>query len=112
MQSRRAGAAVGRVGSGLGRGARGAGGVVGRGAGLGAGAAIFEQLIMKIFELFEGTPVLEEFIEALDEIFKAAGPVIGILLKALTPVSRRSPQRLNRWPVRWCHWSNCLARAC
>ena len=86
MQSRRAGAAVGRVGSGLGRGARGAGGVVGRGAGLGAGAAIFEQLIMKIFELFEGTPVLEEFIEALDEIFKAAGPVIGILLKALTPV--------------------------
>ena len=37
------------------------------------GAAIFEQLIMKIFELFEGTPVLEEFIEALDEIFKAAG---------------------------------------
>ena len=41
---------------------------------------------MKIFELFEGTPVLEEFIEALDEIFKAAGPVIGILLKALTPV--------------------------
>ena len=86
MQSRRAGAAVGRVGGGLGRGARGAGGVVGRGAGLGAGAAIFEQLIMKIFELFEGTPVLEEFIEALDEIFKAAGPVIGILLKALTPV--------------------------
>ena len=86
MQSRRAGAAVGRVGSGLGRGARGAGGVVGRGAGLGAGAAIFEQLIMKIFELFEDTPVLEEFIEALDEIFKAAGPVIGILLKSLTPV--------------------------
>ena len=85
-QSKTAGAAVGRVGGGLGRGARGAGGVVGRGAGLGAGAAIFEQAIMKILELFEDTPVLEDFITALDGIFKAAAPVIGVLLKSLTPV--------------------------
>ena len=86
MQSRRAGAAVGRVGSGLGRGAGGVGRTVGAGAGLGAGLAIFEQLIMKIFELFEGTPVLQTFITALDGIFKAAAPVIGVLLQSLTPI--------------------------
>ena len=86
MQARRAGGVVGRVGGGLGRGARGAGGVVGRGAGLGAGAAIFEQAIMKILELFEGTDVLETFTEALDTLFKGFGPVIGVLIKSLTPV--------------------------
>ena len=59
---------------------------MGAGAGIGAGLAIFEQAFQKIFELFEGTPVLETFVMALDGIFRAAAPVIGVLLESLTPI--------------------------
>ena len=86
QQARRAGSTVGRVGGGLGRGAGGVGRTVGAGAGIGAGAAAFELIFQKIFELFEGTPVLETFVMALDTLFKAFGPVIGVLLESLTPV--------------------------
>ena len=79
MQSRRAGASVGRVGAGVGR-------AVSAGAGIGAGAAIFEMLFQKVFEIFEGTPILVTFTEAIDQLLKAFGPVIGVLLTALLPV--------------------------
>ena len=69
-----------------GRGLGGAGRTVAAGAGLGAGLAVFEQVIEKIFELFEGTPVLTKFTDALDLVFKGLGPVVGVLLDALTPV--------------------------
>ena len=85
-QARSVGGTVGRVGGGLGRAGGGIGRTVGAGAGIGAGAAVFEMLIQRIFELFEDTPVLEQFTTALDGIFKAAGPLIGVLLESLTPV--------------------------
>ena len=78
MQSRRAGASVGRVGAGIGR-------AVSAGAGIGAGAAIFEMLFQKVFEIFEGTPILETFTSALDTLLTAFGPVVGVLLEALLP---------------------------
>ena len=86
QQARRAGSTVGRVGGGLGRAGGGIGRTVGAGAGIGAGLAVFEQLIERIFELFEDTPVMEQFITALDGIFTAAGPLIGVLLESLTPI--------------------------
>ena len=86
QHARRAGGTVGRVGGGLGRAGGGIGRTVGAGAGIGAGAAAFELIFQKIFELFEGTPVLETFVMALDTLFKAFGPVIGVLLESLTPV--------------------------
>ena len=86
QHARRAGSTVGRVGGGLGRAGGGIGRTVGAGAGIGAGLAIFEQLIERIFELFEDTPVMEQFITALDGIFTAAGPLIGVLLEGLTPI--------------------------
>ena len=112
QQARRAGSTVGRVGGGLGRAGGGLGRTVGAGAGIGAGLAIFEQAFQKIFELFEGTPVLETFVMALDGIFKAAAPLIGVLLEGLTPILLASHRRLNRWRGPWFRWSNCLARAC
>ena len=78
QQSRRAGASVGRVGAGVGR-------AVSAGAGIGAGAAIFEMLFQKVFEIFEGTPILVTFTAAIDELLKAFGPVIGVLLQSLLP---------------------------
>ena len=86
QQARRAGSTVGRVGGGLGRAGGGIGRTVGAGAGIGAGLAVFELAFEKIFELFEGTPILETFVMALDSIFKAAGPLVGILLDTLTPI--------------------------
>ena len=86
QHARRAGGTVGRVGGGLGRAGGGIGRTVGAGAGIGAGLAVFELAFEKIFELFENTPVLTTFIEALDSIFKAAGPLVGILLDTLTPI--------------------------
>ena len=86
-QTARKVANVGRgVGGAAGRGLGGAGRTVAAGAGVGAGLAVFEQVIEKIFELFEGTPVLTKFTEALDLVFKGLGPVVGVLLDALTPV--------------------------
>ena len=86
-QTARKVASIGRgAGGAAGRGLGGVGRTVGAGAGLGAGAAVFEQLIAKIFELFEDTPVLTQFTEALDLVFKAFGPVVGVLLESLTPV--------------------------
>ena len=85
-QARSVGGTVGRVGGGLGRAGGSVGRTVGAGAGIGAGAAVFEMLIQRIFELFEGTPVLETFTMALDTLFQAFGPVIGVLLESLTPV--------------------------
>ena len=86
QQARRTGSTVGRVGGGLGRAGGGIGRTVGAGAGIGAGLAVFELAFQKIFELFEGTPILETFVMALDGIFTAAGPLIGVLLEALLPV--------------------------
>ena len=89
-QTARKVANVGRgAGGAAGRGLGGVGRTVGAGAGLGAGLAVFEQLIEKVFELFEDTPVLTQFTEALDTlVFKAFGPVVGVLLESLTPVIR------------------------
>ena len=86
QQARRTGSTVGRVGGGLGRAGGGIGRTVGAGAGIGAGLAVFELAFEKIFELFEGTPILETFVMALDGIFKAAAPLIGVLLEGLTPI--------------------------
>ena len=86
QHARRAGSTVGRVGGGLGRAGGGIGRTVGAGAGIGAGLAVFELAFEKIFELFEGTPILETFVMALDGIFKAAAPLIGVLLEGLTPI--------------------------
>ena len=58
---------------------------VSAGAGIGAGAAIFEMLFQKVFEIFEGTPILETFTSALDTLLTAFGPVVGVLLEALLP---------------------------
>ena len=86
-QTARKVANVGRgVGGAAGRGLGGAGRTVAAGAGLGAGLAVFEQVFERIFELFEGTPVLETFTMAIDTLFKAFGPVVGVLLESLTPV--------------------------
>ena len=86
-QTARKVANVGRgVGGAAGRGLGGAGRTVAAGAGLGAGLAVFEQVFEKIFELFEDTPVLTQFTDALDLVFKAFGPVVGVLLESLTPV--------------------------
>ena len=74
------------MGGAAGRGLGGAGRTVAAGAGLGAGLAVFEQIFERIFELFEGTPVLETFTMAIDTLFKAFGPVVGVLLESLTPV--------------------------
>lgn len=59
---------------------------VGAGAGLGAGITIVEQFFEKLIELFEGTPILEQFTDAIDAIFMSAGPLIGVLLHSLLPV--------------------------
>ena len=66
-QTARRVANVGRgAGGAAGRGlAGGIGRTVAAGAGLGAGLAVFEQAFAKIFELFEDTPVLRVFTEAL-----------------------------------------------
>ena len=86
-QTARKVANVGRgVGGAAGRGVGGVGRTVAAGAGLGAGLAVFEQVFERIFELFEGTPVLETFTMAIDTLFKAFGPVVGVLLESLTPV--------------------------
>ena len=71
--------AVGRAGVGVGN-------IVGAGFGLQAGFAVFEQLVERIFELFEDTPVLEKFTEAIDAIFKAMAPLIEVLLLAFIPI--------------------------
>ena len=75
-----------RAGGTAGRGLGGVGRTVAAGAGVGAGLAVFEQVFERIFELFEGTPVLETFTMAIDTLFKAFGPVVGVLLEGLTPV--------------------------
>ena len=86
-QTARRVANVGRgAGGAAGRGVGGVGRTVAAGAGLGAGLAVFEQVFERIFELFEGTPVLETFTMAIDTLFKAFGPVVGVLLESLTPV--------------------------
>ena len=79
-----AGAAVGGVGV-VGRGGAGIGRIIGAGAGLGAGVAVFEQLFTRLFELFEETPVLETFTDALQTTLRAFAPVAGVLIQALTP---------------------------
>lgn len=68
------------------RAGRAAGGTVAAGFGLQAGFAVFEQLIERLFELFEGTDILEVFNQAFKELFVAIAPVVGVLLEALTPV--------------------------
>lgn len=70
---------AGAVGAGVGR-------TVGAGLGIGAGLAFAEQLIERIFELFEGTDILENLTMALMVLFEAIGPLVGVLLNALTPV--------------------------
>ena len=58
-----------------------------RAPGLARGWPSFEQLIEKIFELFEGYPGVDTRSRmALDTLFKAFGPVVGVLLESLTPV--------------------------
>ena len=72
-----------------GRAASVAGGIgrtIGQGAGIGAGIAIVEQLIQRIFALFEGSDIMVQFAEAMQGVLKAAAPLIGVLLQALTPV--------------------------
>lgn len=81
----RAGRIGGGIGRGIGRGGIGVGGVALAGFGAQAGFAIFEQVVEKMLELFEDTPILEEFTDALDLIFKVLGPLVGVLLQALTP---------------------------
>ena len=76
---------VGRAAGAAGRGAGAVGRTVGAGAGLGAGLAIAEQLLSRLFELFEGSDILETFTEALDSILKAAAPIAGVLINALIP---------------------------
>ena len=75
-----------RAAGGVARGGRAVGGTVAAGFGLQAGFAVFEQLIERLFELFEGTEILETFQEAFGELFTAIAPVVGVLLQALTPV--------------------------
>ena len=72
---------VGRAGVGLGTAAA-------AGAGLGAGLVIIEQLFERLFELFEDTPVMEEFIGLLGELLQEFAPLAGVLLTALIPVLR------------------------
>lgn len=69
---------VGALGGGLGK-------TLLAGGGIGAGAAVFEKIIEKILELFENTQVMQDFTDALQLVFKAAGPLIGVLLNSLTP---------------------------
>ena len=86
-QTARKVASIGRgAGGAAGRGLGGVGRTVGAGAGLGAGAAVFEQLIMKIFELFEDTPVLTNSPKRLIRFSRRSGPWSGSCLKGLTPV--------------------------
>ena len=53
--------------------------------GVWAGIAIVEQLIQRIFALFEGSDVLENFASAMETALVSAAPLIGVLLQALTP---------------------------
>ena len=68
------------------RAGRAAGGIVGAGFGLQAGFAVFEQVVEQIAELFEGTPIMEEFIQTIKDLFIAIAPLIGVLLEVLTPI--------------------------
>lgn len=77
-----AGRGIGGTARGIGAGAR----TIGAGAGLGAGIVIIEQLFERLFELFEDTPILEQFISVAEELFRAAAPLVGVLLHALLPV--------------------------
>ena len=85
-EARGLGGRIGGIGGTVGRAGGGLGAAVGAGAGLGAGIAVVEQFFERLFELFEDTPVMEDFLTALDDIFRAAGPLVGVLLKGLTPV--------------------------
>ena len=78
--------AIGRGARGIGRGGLGAGSLIGAGFGVGAGLAFIEQIVERVIELFEDTPVFEEFTKALTSLFEAVGPLIGVLLSALTPI--------------------------
>ena len=79
-----------RIAGGVGGRAAGVAGGVGRtlgaGFGVGAGLAVFEQLVQRIFEQFEDTEILENLTDAFMLLFTALGPLIGVLLNALTPV--------------------------
>lgn len=77
--ARNAGGSFGRLNAGIGR-------TVAAGAGLGAGVAVIEQFFERLFELFEGTPVFQQFTMALDAALQAAAPLVGVLLNSLTPV--------------------------
>lgn len=82
------GGSLGRAGAGVrgvGRRGGGVGSILIGGAGLGAGAELAEQLLERLFELFEDTPVLEKFINTMDRLLQAAAPIAGVLIDSLTP---------------------------
>ena len=79
-----AGAAVrttGRAAGGIGTIGR----TVAAGAGIGAGLAAAEQLFARLFELFEDTPLLEDFTGAFQTLLRAIAPIAGVVITALTP---------------------------
>ena len=75
----------GRIGGAFGRGAAAGVGIVGAGAGLQAGLAVLEQLVERLIELFEGTEIFDNFVEAGQSLLQALAPVIGVLIQGLTP---------------------------
>ena len=93
QRARQLDARVGGIGSGIGRNIGRGGGALGGvgqialgGFGGQAGFALVEQLIERVLELFEDTELLENFSNAMEQLFEAFGPVVGVLLDVFTPI--------------------------